>query len=179
MCIGLLLVWTTDICAEFLCWIHFNIMIMCCVHFKFMYLCVIKVMNSCLHEGESVNRSQMVIKHRTCDIRTWKKHLFLNISITTTDTLVPLLYQCVKTHSMLSQYSDGLRAGWWGFDSWQDKSFFLHLNVQTGCGVHPATYQVDTKSKAAGAWSWPLTSMQCRGQEWWSYTSIPPYIFMA
>jgi hypothetical protein len=25
----------------------------------------------------------------------------------------------------------------------------------------------------AGAWSRPLTSMQCRGQEWWSYTSIP------
>jgi hypothetical protein len=25
--------------------------------------------------------------------------------------------------------------------------------------------------KAAGEWSWPLISIQCRGQEWWNYTS--------
>jgi hypothetical protein len=31
----------------------------------------------------------------------------------------------------------------------------------------------------AGVWSWPLTSIQCRGQEWWSYTSTPPYDFMS
>jgi hypothetical protein len=30
-----------------------------------------------------------------------------------------------------------------------------------------------SRGKAAGAWSW-LTS-KCRGQEWWSYTSTPPY----
>jgi hypothetical protein len=27
-------------------------------------------------------------------------------------------------------------------------------------------------SKAAGAWSWPLTSIQCRSQEWRSYTCM-------
>jgi hypothetical protein len=30
----------------------------------------------------------MDIKHKTCDIRTWKQHLFLNIPSTNTDTLV-------------------------------------------------------------------------------------------
>jgi hypothetical protein len=29
------------------------------------------------------------------------------------------------------------------------------------------------------AWSWPLTSIQCRGDEWWNYTSTPPHAFMA
>jgi hypothetical protein len=28
--------------------------------------------------------------------------------------------------------------------------------------------------KAAGAWSWPVTSFLCRGQECFGYTSIPP-----
>jgi hypothetical protein len=26
--------------------------------------------------------------------------------------------------------------------------------------------------------SWPLTSIQCRSQEWWSYISTSPYVFM-
>jgi hypothetical protein len=42
----------------------------------------------------------MDIKRKTFDIRTWKKkHLFLDISTTGIDTLVPLLYQCVETRS--------------------------------------------------------------------------------
>jgi hypothetical protein len=49
--------------------------------------------------GESVNRSQIDIKRRTCDIRTWKKNLFLHIS-STIDTFVPSLYQCVQTRSI-------------------------------------------------------------------------------
>jgi hypothetical protein len=32
-------------------------------------------------------------------------------------------------------------------------------------------------SKAAGKWSWPLTSFYCRGQEWWRYFSGPQYVF--
>jgi hypothetical protein len=30
-------------------------------------------------DGESVYRSQKDIDYKTCDIRTWKKHLFLDI----------------------------------------------------------------------------------------------------
>jgi len=42
--------------------------------------------------------------------------------------------------------------------------------VQNGSGAHPASYLRGTRgsfpgNKAAGAWSWPLTSIQCRGQE--------------
>jgi hypothetical protein len=53
-----------------------------------------------VYEGESVNRPQMDIKHKTHDIRNWKKHLFLEISSTNIDTIVPSLYQCVATRSI-------------------------------------------------------------------------------
>jgi hypothetical protein len=47
------------------------------------------------YEAESVNRSQMDMKRKTCDIRNWKKYLYLDIyTIKTDDTLVPSLYQC-------------------------------------------------------------------------------------
>jgi hypothetical protein len=39
------------------------------------------------------------IKRKTCDIETWKKRLFLDISSTNIDTLVPSLFQCVETRS--------------------------------------------------------------------------------
>jgi hypothetical protein len=42
----------------------------------------------------------MDIKHKTSNIRTWKKHLFLDISSTNIDTIVPSLYPCVETHSI-------------------------------------------------------------------------------
>jgi hypothetical protein len=42
----------------------------------------------------------MYIKRRTCDIRTWKKHLILDISSANIDTHVPSLYQCVDTGSI-------------------------------------------------------------------------------
>jgi hypothetical protein len=47
---------------------------------------------------ESINRPQMDIKTETCDIQTWKKHLFLDIS-TNIDKLAPSLYQYIETHS--------------------------------------------------------------------------------
>jgi hypothetical protein len=45
-----------------------------------------------LYVEESVSKSHMDI--------IWKKHLFLDISSTNIDTLVPLFYQCVETRSI-------------------------------------------------------------------------------
>jgi hypothetical protein len=53
-----------------------------------------------MYEEESVNRPQMDVIRKKCDIRTWEKYLFLNISSTNIDTLVPSLYQCVETRSI-------------------------------------------------------------------------------
>jgi hypothetical protein len=43
-------------------------------------------------------------------------------------------------------------------------NFSLHHHVQNGSGAHPASYPMGTRGsffggKAAGAWSWPLTSI--------------------
>jgi hypothetical protein len=43
-------------------------------------------------------------------------------------------------------------------------NFSLHHHVQNGSGAHPASYRMGTRGsfpgvKAAGAWSWPLTSI--------------------
>jgi hypothetical protein len=48
-------------------------------------------------------------------------------------------------------------------------NYSLHHRVQNGSGAHPASYPMGTRrsfpgGKAAGAWSWPLTSIYCRGQ---------------
>jgi hypothetical protein len=53
-----------------------------------------------IYEGESVTRSQMDIKRKTCDIRTREKHLFLDISSTNIHTLVSSVCQCVETRSI-------------------------------------------------------------------------------
>jgi hypothetical protein len=56
--------------------------------------------SSVLYEEELVNRSQMDIKHKTCDIRICKKYLFLDMSTTNINTLLPSLYQCIETCSI-------------------------------------------------------------------------------
>jgi hypothetical protein len=61
----------------------------------------------------------------------------------------------------------------------------LHHRVQNSSGAHPASYPMGTRGsfpggKAAGAWSWPLSSISCRGQR--MSGAIPPlsqYAFMA
>jgi hypothetical protein len=56
-------------------------------------------------------------------------------------------------------------------------NFSLNHRVQNGSGAHPASYPMGTRSsfpggKAAGAWSWPLTSISCPGQR--MSGAIPP-----
>jgi len=52
-----------------------------------------------------------------------------------------------------------------GFDSPAGfGKFFLHNRVQNGFGAHLGSYPMGTRgsfpgSKAAGAWSWPITSV--------------------
>jgi hypothetical protein len=40
-------------------------------------------------------------------------------------------------------------------------------------------YPTGTGGKAAGAWSWQFTQINTKVKNAWSYTSIPPYVFMA
>jgi hypothetical protein len=76
----------------------------------------------------------------------------------------------------------------YGLDSWGSipgrawDSSLLH-SAQIDSGVHPASYPVGTgtsfpSGKAAGVWSWPLTSTYCQGQEQARYTLSRRYVFM-
>jgi hypothetical protein len=68
-------------------------------------------------------------------------------------------------------YSVGLWAGWSGFRvPAAVGNFSLHRRVQTGYRNHPHSYPTVTRGsfpgdKAIEAWSWPLISIRCRGQE--------------
>jgi hypothetical protein len=53
-----------------------------------------------IYEGESVNRSQIDIKCNNTWYSNLEKHLFLDVSPTNIDTLVPSLYDCVETRSI-------------------------------------------------------------------------------
>jgi hypothetical protein len=62
-------------------------------------------------------------------------------------------------------------------------NFSLHHCVQKGSGAHLASYPMGTRGsfpgrKAAGSWSWPLTS-SAEVTNAWSYTSTPQYVFMS
>jgi hypothetical protein len=64
-------------------------------------------------------------------------------------------------------------------------NFSLHHRVQNGSGARQASYPTGTRGsfpgdKAAGAWNWPLTSIQCRGQRMsGAIPPLPQYAFMA
>jgi hypothetical protein len=98
-------------------------------------------------------------------------------------------------YSVLFQSRDssvGIALGY-GLDYWGSKvrfpagagNFSLHHRVQNGSGADPASYPVGTRGsflggKEAGAWSWPLTSIYCRGKR--MSGALPPlsqYAFIA
>jgi hypothetical protein len=56
-----------------------------------------------------------------------------------------------------------------GDDMFQQNVTWLHpYSMGTRCPI--------PEGKVAEAWIWPLTYIYCQGQEWWSYTSTPPYV---
>jgi hypothetical protein len=60
------------------------------------------------------------------------------------------------------------------------KDFSLLHSGQTGSEAHPPSYTMDIagsfpEGKAVSFWRWPVISIWCWGQAWWSYTSMPPY----
>jgi hypothetical protein len=66
-----------------------------------------------------------------------------------------------------------------GFGSRQNQDFYLLHGVHTGSGAHSACYTMATGSKEAGALSWPLTSIESRGQERPKLYLHSPCAFMA
>jgi hypothetical protein len=66
------------------------------------------------------------------------------------------------------QYSDQI-SGWTTgvrLPTGARRDFFFSPQRLTGSGDHPTSYPMGTGGEAAEAWNWPLTSIQCRGQEY-------------
>jgi hypothetical protein len=72
--------------------------------------------------------------------------------------------------------SDGLRAGRPGSITGRGKRYFSSPQRPDRLWGPPGSFP---GVKAAGVRSSAPTSHQVRGQEWWSYTSTPPYVFLA
>jgi hypothetical protein len=95
-------------------------------------------------------------------------------------------YQLVYASKHTSQDSSvGIVMGYGaqrpGFNSRQAKIFLFSTASRSGLGPTRPAIQLVLEAispgvKAAGAVSWPLTSIWCQDQEWWSYTSTPPYV---
>jgi hypothetical protein len=71
-----------------------------------------------------------------------------------------------------------------GFDSRRCNVFLFSTASRPALGLTQPPIQWVPGASSPGvkrpeAWSWPVTSIQRRGQEWWSYTCTPPYVFMA
>jgi hypothetical protein len=78
---------------------------------------------------------------------------------------------CIHGARIARWCSTGLWAGWSvvRFPA-RAGNFSLHHHVQTGSGNHPVSYPMGirgsfSRGKAAGTWSWPLTSICCQSQE--------------
>jgi hypothetical protein len=70
-----------------------------------------------------------------------------------------------------SENSDGLDGP--SLSPGRERFSLLH-SIKTDSGAQPASYRMGTGGSLPGACSWPLTSIYCRGQEFWTYTSTPP-----
>jgi hypothetical protein len=59
------------------------------------------------------------------------------------------------------------------------RTFSLFLNVQTGCGIHPACYSVDDERKQPGhdADRWPSSGAEMKNE--WKYYLPPLNVLMA
>jgi hypothetical protein len=99
--------------------------------------------------------------------------------------LLLFYYYYYYHHHQESGSSVGIPTGYWldGRSSNPGRCKIFLFSTASTLALGP-TYTISTggsfpAGKATGSWSWPLTSIYCRGQEWWSYTSTPTQVFMA
>jgi hypothetical protein len=80
--------------------------------------------------------------------------------------------------SLLSWYTDGIWARRLGFDCRQRQEIILYSTASTQAlgptqpPIQWVSVALSPDGKATRSLSWPLTSILCRRQEWWSSTSI-------
>jgi hypothetical protein len=111
--------------------------------------------------------------------------VILNMQSSVINTVLRLDQYDTSVRGIAQWCSAGLRAGWSRVRVPAGAgNFSFHHRVQTGSGTRPTSYPMGSRGsfpggKAAGAWSWPLTSINTEVKNAWIYNSTPQYVFMA
>jgi hypothetical protein len=121
---------------------------------KFQYLC-----RDTHNKSRNVSHTFIIY---VCHSHVFHVHIFSSADLT-------LQTDNTKGSAVITQSVQRLRHG---LDDWGSRvrvpeeagNFFLHHRIQNGSGAHTASYPMGTGGafpggKAAGAWSWPLTSI--------------------
>jgi hypothetical protein len=117
--------------------------------------------------------------HRRDNLKTWK--IYYNWTRGSSRKRFLLFFK--GGPELLSQYCG--QATYWttAVRIAASQDFFLHRNVHTGSGVHPPPVHLYQDcfvgGKAARTWNKlsPLSIAEVKNA--WSYTSTPPYVYMA
>jgi hypothetical protein len=95
-----------------------------------------------------------------------------------------LSYSYKNEPGWLIRYIDGLRTGRRGFDSRQRQENFL-FSTTSGPAlgtiqppIQLAPWALSHEVTRPEPWSWPLTSIYCRREKRWSYTSTLQYVYV-
>jgi hypothetical protein len=112
--------------------------------------------------GHTVSRSSAIIGQ--IFMRPIKSYLYTHDSPLLTWPSICLVF------CPLAQFVYRRATGWTAgvrFPTGAEHFSPLH-GVETRSGAHPASYPRGTLGTLPGMWNWPLTSICCRGQGWWS-----------
>jgi hypothetical protein len=112
-------------------------------------------------------------------------HLYLTQRSRMGRSYIPLPFSACMACSRIfwlfgAGVAQSVQARWPGFDPWHRQSTFPLASAQTCSEAHPVFYPMGIwilpcwEYSAARAWWWPLTPIQCRGQEWGAVPPHPP-----
>jgi hypothetical protein len=90
----------------------------------------------------------------------------------------------LRLNKLVTQSSVGIATGYTAFRSWQGQEVFftpqrLDRLWDPASPLSNVNRSLSPLGKAAGTWSWPLTSIKYRSQVLWSYISTPPQALMS
>jgi hypothetical protein len=137
----------------------------------------------CLTSSHSVPSSHSTSQSVKTDNISFNKHIILHCRIILVEEHWHYGNNYWQFISINCPQANTLNVAGWApklvWTLWRKGKLLAHVSFVG----HPASYPMGTGrsftgGKAAILWGLSLTSIQWRGNEWWSYTSTPPYVFI-
>jgi hypothetical protein len=134
------------------------------LHLRLIYYCI-------SHAVSEINKNSYAV-HAFSNLYI---HLSVMVSPSTSEDYRSVLYWIIIKPRFLSRYSDGYGLDGRGSNPGRGNIFLFYTTSTPALGpTQPPIHWCRKwfpRDKAAGAWSLPIASIWCWGQEWWSYTS--------